>query len=60
MGRLEDKRLLIVVDEADYRALLSDVFLPEMLVEHLADRVSAADLHLLNAAAHWGEQIQEI
>ncbi|MEL6813962.1 MAG: glycosyltransferase [Cyanobacteria bacterium J06598_3] len=56
----ENIRLLIVVENADYREHLSDIFLPEMLSERLSNRISPADLHILEAAAHWGDRLQEV
>lgn len=53
-------RLLILVEETDYRAHLADVFLPEMMPERLARRVSRADAHILNSAAAWSQQVQEV
>ena len=56
----ENTRLLIVVENADYREPLADIFLPEMLTAKLAERLAPSDLHILNAAAHWSEQLQEV
>ena len=57
---LENVRLLIVVEEADYRAQLADIFLPEMMPERMVQRVSPADAHILNAATAWSQQVQEV
>lgn len=57
---LENTRLLIVVENTDYREHLADIFLPEMLAERLATRISPPDLHILTTAAHWSEQLQEV
>ncbi len=56
----ENTRLLIVVENADYREHLADIFLPEMLTEKLVERLAPSDLHILNAAAHWSERLQEV
>lgn len=56
----ENIRLLIVAENADYREHLSDIFLPEMLSERLSNRISPADLHILEAAAHWSDHLQEV
>lgn len=56
----ENIRLLIVVDNADYREHLSDIFLPEMLSQRLSNHISPADLHILEAAAHWSDRLQEV
>ncbi len=57
---LEDTRLLIVVEDADYRAPLSSVFMPERLDEQLAGRVSPVDIHILTAAMTWALQLQAV
>lgn len=57
---LENARLLIVVEETDYRAHLADIFMLEMMPERLAQRVSSADAHILNSAAAWSQQVQEV
>lgn len=63
--RLESKRLLIVVEKADYRPYLNKIFMPERLVPELSGqmgsgRVSAEDLHILTAASEWSNQLQEV
>lgn len=57
---LENTRLLIVVENTDYRAALSDIFMPEQLNEQLSGRVSPVDIHILTAAVRWSEQVQEV
>lgn len=63
--RLESKRLLIVVEKADYRPYLNKIFMPERLVPELSGqmgsgRVGAEDLHILTAASEWSNQLQEV
>ncbi len=61
--KLEDARLLIVVEHADYREYLADIWsIPttDELSEELPEDLSAADLHILRAAAHWRSQVQEV
>lgn len=43
----ETTRLLIVLDQADYRTQVADIFDPQTLSEKLAHRVSAMDLNVL-------------
>ena len=57
---IENVRLLIVVEENDYREHLADIFLPEMMPERIAQRVSNADAHILNSATAWSQQVQEV
>ncbi|MGB3571791.1 MAG: glycosyltransferase [Phormidesmis sp.] len=57
---LEDTRLLIVVEDADYRAPLSNVFMPERLDEQLAGKVSPVDTHILTAAMTWASRMQAV
>lgn len=57
--KLEDVRLLIVVEQADYREYLADVWsIP--LTDKPPDGLSLADLHMLRAAADWRSQAQEV
>jgi glycosyltransferase involved in cell wall biosynthesis len=58
--RSEDIRLLIVVENTDYRKTLADIFMPEMMPDRLVNRVSAADMHILTEAARWSTEVQEI
>ncbi len=57
---LEDTRLLIVVEDGDYRVPLSSVFMIERLDEQLADKVSPTDVHILTAAMNWASQMQAV
>ncbi|MEL6468684.1 MAG: glycosyltransferase [Cyanobacteria bacterium J06623_4] len=57
---LEDKRLLIVVENADYREALVDLFMPDRLVAELSSRVSPVDVHILAAAYQWSTQVQSV
>ena len=57
---MNDARLLIVVEEADYRETLADVFWPETLPALLPARVGIASAHLLTAAARWQSQLQAV
>ena len=57
--KLEDVRLLIIVEQADYREYLADVWsIP--LTDQPPDGLSLADLHILRAAADWRSQAQEV
>ena len=53
-------RLLVIVEDVDYRAHLTDIFLPEMMPDRLAERVNSADAQLLNSAAAWSQQGHEV
>ncbi|MEL6605380.1 MAG: glycosyltransferase [Cyanobacteria bacterium J06614_10] len=57
---LDDKRLLIVVEDADYREALADLFMPDRLVAELSGRVSPVDVHILTAAYQWSTQAQSV
>ncbi|MEO1621286.1 MAG: glycosyltransferase family 4 protein [Cyanobacteria bacterium J06632_3] len=57
---LETKRLLIAIDQADYRAPLADIFMPNRLAVELSERVSPVDMHILTAAYEWSTQLQEV
>ena len=57
--KLEDERLLIVVEQADYREYLADVWSVQS-IDELSGELSAADLHILRAAAYWRSQVQEV
>ncbi|MGB7084704.1 MAG: glycosyltransferase [Phormidesmis sp.] len=57
---LESIRLLIVVENTDYREHLVGISIPETLPETLANRVSPTDFHILSSAARWSEQVQEV
>ena len=57
---LDTVRLLIVVEKADYRAALADIFMPERLHEQLSGRISPVDIHIVTAAARWANEVQEV
>ena len=57
---VEDTRLLIVVENADYRAALSDVFMPEQIDRQLSGRLSPVDIHIFKAAVAWSANVQEV
>ncbi|MEL6880726.1 MAG: glycosyltransferase [Cyanobacteria bacterium J06607_10] len=56
----EDNRLLIVVEDADYREPLARIFMPDRLVTELSGQLRSVDLHILTAAARWSEHAQEV
>lgn len=56
----ENNRLLIVVEDADYRKPLARIFMPDRLVTELSGQLSPVDLHILAAAARWSEKVQEV
>ena len=57
--KFEDARLLIVVEQADYREYLADAWSIQ-LTDKPTDGLSPADLHILRAAADWRSQAQEV
>ena len=57
---LGNVRLLIVVENADYRAALSNIFMPEAMHEQLSGRLSPADIHIVTAAARWSPDVQAV
>lgn len=57
---LSDVRLLIVVDKANYRTAIANVFMPEDLYGQLHGRLSPVEIHILAAAVRWSSQIQEV
>lgn len=59
---LQDTRLLIVVERANYRAylsnLMSQLVSEQSGAEQAASTISSADAHILNAATEWKQQLQ--
>jgi len=56
---LKAVRLLIIVEETDYRAYLSSLIV-EMMPSCRAQPISRADAHILNAASAWKQQVQAV
>ena len=53
-------RLLIVVDDVDFRQVLADVFPTDALSDVLLKRVSPAAAHMIASAAEWSKKTQEV
>ncbi len=58
--KLENTRLLIVVDNADYRQHLANAGLTQMLFDQPSDQLSEENWHIFNAAVAWRSQFQEV
>jgi glycosyltransferase involved in cell wall biosynthesis len=58
--KLENTRLLIVVDNADYRQHLASAGLTQMLFDQPAEHLSEENWHIFNAAVAWRSQLQEV
>jgi glycosyltransferase involved in cell wall biosynthesis len=58
--KLENTRLLIVVDNADYRQHLANAGLTQMLFDQPADHLSEENWHIFNAAVAWRSHLQEV
>jgi glycosyltransferase involved in cell wall biosynthesis len=57
---LENTRLLIVVDNADYRQHLTKAGLTQKLFDQPSELLSEAHWHIFNAAMYWRSQLQEV
>jgi glycosyltransferase involved in cell wall biosynthesis len=56
----EHTRLLIVVDDVDYRQHLADAGLTQRLFDPTASQLSEEQWHIFNAAVCWRSQLQEV